>query len=148
VKITTIQPGKKEDVAGYSVLPLTVDHRGVPTTAFEITDAMGTGIFFTADTGPSLAEIWRKIGTPKLIISELTLDNKREDIAPRQGHLTPGLLKKELISFREIKGYLPRVVLVHMNPELEENIRAETAEVAKELNASIEPGFEGMKVEI
>lgn len=148
VKITTIQPGKREDIAGYSVFPCTVDHRGVPTTAFEITDAAGTAIFYTADTGPGLAEIWRKIGTPKLIIAESTLDNKHEDIAPRQGHLTPGLLKRELISFREIKGYLPRVVLVHMNPELEKDIRAETAKVAKELNASIEPGYEGMKVEV
>jgi len=148
VKITTIQPGKREDIAGYSVLPLTVDHRGVPTTAFEITDAAGTAIFFTADTGPGLAGIWRQIGTPKLIISELTLDDSRNDIAPRQGHLTPSLLKQELISFREIKGYIPRVVLVHMNPELEKDIRAETAQVEKELNASIEAGYEGMKIEI
>jgi ribonuclease BN (tRNA processing enzyme) len=148
VKINVIQPGKRADVAGYSVLPLTVDHRGVPTTAFEITDATGTTIFFTADTGPGLAEIWRQIGKPKLIISELTLDNSRADVAPRQGHLTPELLKKELISFREIKGYIPRVVLVHMNPELESNIRAETAQVAKELGASIEAGYEGLRLEI
>ena len=136
------------DVAGYSVLPLTVDHRGVPTTAFEITDAAGMAVFYTADTGPGLTEIWKKIGTPKLIISEVTLDNARAEAAPRQGHLTPGLLKKELISFKELKGYLPRVIVVHMNPELETTIRKEVAEVAKELNASIEPGYEGMKVEI
>jgi ribonuclease BN (tRNA processing enzyme) len=148
VKINVLRPGKKEDIAGYSILPLTVDHRGVPTMAFEITDAMGTSVFFTADTGPGLMEIWRKIGTPKLIISEMTLDNKREDAAIRQGHLTPGLLKKELIAFQAIKGYLPRVITVHMNPELEKNIREEIAGVARELNTAIEPGIEGLELVI
>ena len=35
------------------------------------------------------------------------------------GHLTPELLKQELVTFRELKGYLPEVVAVHMNPAFE-----------------------------
>jgi ribonuclease BN (tRNA processing enzyme) len=148
VKISVIELGKQQSIAGYSVLPLSVNHRGVPTTAFEVTDATGTTVFYSADTGPGLAECWPKIGRPKLLITEVTLDNKREEASIRQGHLTASLLKKELVSFVEIKGYLPRVLLVHMNPELEIEIRREVAEVAKELNAQIEPAHEGMRIEI
>jgi len=62
--------------------------------------------------------------------------------------MTPNLLKQELILFRETKGYLPRVLLLHMTPILEDDIKYETEEVAKELKASIELAYEGMQVNL
>lgn len=148
VKFFVIQPDKRESIAGYSVLPVAVNHRGVPTTGYEITDASNTTVFYTSDTGPGLSECWKKIGKPKLLITEVTLDNQREETSRRQGHLTASLLKQELVSFRELKGYLPRVITLHMNPELEKDIRSEVAEVARELNAPIELAYEGMEISL
>ena len=64
------------------------------------------------------------------------------------GHLTPQLLQQELLEFRKVKGYLPRVVLVHMNPHLEKEIQEEIAQVAKELEADITLAHEGMRLDL
>jgi len=62
------------------------------------------------------------------------------------GHLTPRLLKEELAEFKGIKGFLPPVVTVHMNPQLESEIREELEEVSRELGSEITPGYEGMRI--
>ena len=86
--------------------------------------------------------------SPHLLITEATAPNKYEESCKDSGHLTPKLLKEELTVFRELKGYLPRVVLVHMNPEVEEEIRAEIAVVTEELNSPITLGYEGMQFDL
>ena len=63
-------------------------------------------------------------------------------------HLTPAMLAEELRSFQEINDYLPEVVVVHMNPQLEAEIAAEITEIANQLNASITPAHEGMQVHL
>ena len=60
------------------------------------------------------------------------------------GHLCPQSLKEELVEFRRVKGYLPRVVAVHLSPLAEDEIRRELAEVAVELGADITLGREGI----
>jgi ribonuclease BN (tRNA processing enzyme) len=146
VKFKTIEPDKPETIAGYEVLPVRVTH-AVPTVGFQITSADGKKVFYTSDTGPGLAECWRKV-TPELLIIEVTATNSFEDFAQQSGHLTPKLLQKELESFRELKGYLPRIVLVHMTPTQEKEIEAEISVVARNLDAEILLGYEGMQLEL
>ena len=62
--------------------------------------------------------------------------------------MTPALLKPELVDFRQQRGCLPPVVLIHMAPPLEREIREEAAEVARELDVKIELGYEGMEIEV
>ena len=57
-------------------------------------------------------------------------------------------MKQELISFRELKGYLPPAVVVHMNPGLENEIEAEVAAVATTLNTEINLAYEGMRLKL
>ena len=57
---------------------------------------------------------------------------------------TPSLLKRELNYFQKLKGYLPPVVVVHMNPWQEKEIETEIAAVAKSLNNQITLASEGM----
>jgi hypothetical protein len=64
------------------------------------------------------------------------------------GHLTPSMLQKELESFRRSKGYLPRIVTVHANPLDEKVLAAELAGVAGVLKTEIQPGREGMRIEL
>jgi ribonuclease BN (tRNA processing enzyme) len=102
-------------------------------------------VFYTGDTGPGLADCWQYI-SPRLLITDVTAPDRYEQFARESGHLTPSLLKQELISFRELKGYLPQVVLVHMNPRQEKEIEAEIAPVAKALDNSITLAYEGMQL--
>lgn len=146
IKFTIIEPGKLESIAGYSVLPLLVNHSDA-TVGYQVTSPDGKSVFYTADTGPGLADCWQHI-SPQLLIVEVTIPNRYEELARELGHLTPSLLQQELTSFRELKGYLPPVVVVHMNPGLETEIEAEIATVAAALNNSIGLAYEGMQLHL
>jgi ribonuclease BN (tRNA processing enzyme) len=122
LRFREIEAGKEETISGYSV-------------------------FYTADTGPGLTDVWRQV-SPDLLIIEVTTPNGWRDFALKTGHLTPELLQPDLESFREIKGYLPQIVLVHMNPIDETKIKEEIAVVAKALKTEIQIGYEGMILRI
>jgi hypothetical protein len=53
------------------------------------------------------------------------------------------MLKEELLEFRRVKGYLPRVVAIHMSPQHEPEIKREIREVARSLEISIGIAREG-----
>lgn len=144
IKYTIIEAGKVELIEGYSVLAVPVKH-SVPSVGYQVTSADGKVLFYAGDTGPGLAECWRRIN-PQLLIIEVSAPDRYQDSVP--GHLTPALLKHELVIFREIKGFLPEVVTVHMGPEEEGEIRTELAAVAGDLNCQITPGYEGMLVSL
>ncbi|MFC1958981.1 MBL fold metallo-hydrolase [Chloroflexota bacterium] len=146
MKFTVVEPCKTEQIGGYSVLAVPVNH-SVPTVGYQVASSDGKILFYTSDTGPGLAECWKQV-SPQLLITEVTASNRFEEFGRESGHLTPNLLKQELISFREVKGYLPQVVTVHMSPGLEEEIEAEIAVVAEELNNSISLGYEGMELNL
>ncbi len=146
INFTVIEPYKTEQIEGYSVLPIPVNH-SVPTVGYQVTSPDGKIVFYTGDTGPGLTDCWKNV-LPQLLITEVTATNNYEEFAKESGHLTPTLLKQELTSFRELKGYLPQVVVVHINPELEEEIKAEIAAVAEDLNHPISVGYEGMQLRL
>ncbi len=146
VKFTVIEPQKTEQVEGYGIRAIPVNH-SVPAVGYQVTSPEGKAVFYTGDTGPGLAECWRQV-SPQLLITELTAPNRFEEFGREVGHLTPSLLKQELAIFRELKGYLPEVITIHMNPRLEEEIEAEIAVVARELNSQVSMGYEGMELNI
>jgi len=146
INFTVIEPYKTEKIEGYSVLPLPVNH-SVTAVGYQVTSPDGKVMFYTGDTGPGLADCWRRV-SPQLLITEVSAPNRFEEFYKRRGHLTPSLLKQELVSFREIKGYLPQIVLVHMNPGLEKEIETEVAAVADDLNHPLSVGYEGMQLHL
>jgi ribonuclease BN (tRNA processing enzyme) len=146
IKFNTLAAGREETVAGYTVLPVKVNH-AVPTVGYQITSAGGKKVFITSDTGPGLADCWKQV-TPDLLIIETTMLNKYEDSARMTGHLTPELLRQEIISFKEIKGYLPQIIIKHINPLDEKEIRAEIETVSKSLGVSMLPAYEGMRINL
>ena len=141
-----VEPYKTEQIKGYSILPIPVNH-SVPTVGYQITSPDGKVVFYTGDTGPDLAGCWECIA-PQLLIIEASAPDRFEAFYKKRGHLTPTLLKQELTSFRELKGYLPQVVIVHLNPGLEEETKAEIAAVAEDLNHPISIGYEGMELHL
>ena len=131
------------DVGRYRVMALPVSH-SVPAQGYLVSTA-GHSLFYTGDTGPGLAETWQK-AEPELLIIEVTAANQWTEYMRGALHLTPELLKEELLDFRRLKGYLPHVVTVHMNPSQEATIRRELTELALELGADITPGAEGLEI--
>lgn len=146
IQFTALEPRQTTQIAGYSILVVPVSH-SVPAVGYQITASDGKVVFYTGDTGSGLADCWQQV-SPQLLITEVTAPSDYEEFARKSGHLTPNLLKQELITFRELKGYLPRVVVVHMNPISEETIKAEVATVAQDLNNPITLGYEGMKLDL
>lgn len=144
LKLNVVEPYKSLEVIGYSILPLPTNHVE-PTTGFAVSNSNKT-LFYTGDTGPGLKHCWEHI-SPDLIITEITGPNSMgEDFFNRTGHLSPSLLKQELITFREIKGYIPQIVLMHINPEREREIRLEIEAVAAEVGISIIVSRENMQL--
>jgi len=140
IKFTLID--KTEQIEGYSILAVPVNH-SVPTVGYQITSPDGKIIFYSGDAGPGLTDCWQYV-SPHLLIVDVSAPDRYEEFAREALHLTPGLLKQELNYFQKLKGYLPKVVVVHMNPLLEKEIEAEIAAIAKSLNNQIMLASEGM----
>jgi ribonuclease BN (tRNA processing enzyme) len=146
VSFNVMEPNGVELIEGYTVLAVPVSH-SVPTVGYQVTDVDGKVFFYAGDSGPGLAKCWPYV-SPQLLIVEVTASDRYMEWAAGAGHLTPALLKPELQSFQKVNGYLPQVLVIHMNPSLEEEITAETAAVAKELACSITLAYEGMEISL
>ncbi|MGD1117915.1 MAG: MBL fold metallo-hydrolase [Dehalococcoidales bacterium] len=141
-----IEPYGLQWIDGHSILPVPVNHSG-ESVGYQICDKKGKVVFYTGDTGPGLAECWRHVN-PQLLIIEVTFTNACEEFAKKTGHLTAHLLEQELISFREMKNYLPQVLAIHMDTVVEPTIRAELAAVSADLNVPITVAQENMRLTI
>jgi ribonuclease BN (tRNA processing enzyme) len=146
VKFIPIEPYQPTNISGYSVLAVPVPH-SVPAVGFQVASPEGKRVFYTGDTGVGLSACWEYV-SPDLLITEVSLPQQMEEWAKKVSHLTPGLLKAELLQFRQVKGYIPSTILIHINPALESEIEGEVAQVAQELGASIALGREGMKIQL
>jgi ribonuclease BN (tRNA processing enzyme) len=146
LQVQLVQPFQTFTVEDYQVLSLPATH-AVPAMGYQVTSKDGKVIFYSGDTGDSLSNIWDKI-SPQTIFIELTGSNRWEEAMKHSGHLTPNLLQKELSYFHKLKGYLPQIFAVHINPAGEEEIKSEISEVEKFLGATIQLAREGMTIEI
>jgi len=142
--VQAIEPYSRKTIAGYDVLALPVKH-SVPAVGYQVTSPQGMSFFYTGDTTIGISHCWQHI-SPQLLIIEVTGPNKLEDWLKGVGHMSAGLLKEELTQFRQLKGYLPRVIVIHIGNFYEQQIKEEVAQVAKELGADISLGYEDMKL--
>jgi len=133
-------------VDGYQVLALPVNH-SVPTVGYQVRATDGKALFYGADTGSGLSQVWERV-QPDLLILECTMSNRQEAEAQEVQHLCPSLLKEELTSFQKLKGYLPQVVTIHLNPTIEDEIRRELGQVSQMLNFPITPAQAGMVIQL
>lgn len=142
--LEAIEPYNRKTIAEYSVLALPVKH-SVPTIGYQITSSDGKSLFYTGDTTVGISDCWQHI-SPQLLIAEVIGPNQYGDWLKKAGHLSAELLKEELTQFRQLKGYLPQVIVIHIGNLFEQEIKEEVAQVAQELEADISLGYEDMKV--
>lgn len=144
LQLKPIAPLQRYNIGDKSVMPVAVNH-SVPSVGYLITSSEGRSIFYTGDTSSGIATCWENIA-PDVLFIEATGINSMEEAVKRVGHLTPLLLVEELKHFRRIKGYLPRVIAIHLPTLYEDEIRAELRAGGAELGIMIEMGYEGMVI--
>jgi len=142
--LEAIEPYSRKTIAGYDVLAVPVKH-SAPTVGYQITSSDGKSLFYTGDTTVGISECWQYI-SPHLLITEVAGPNKYGDWLKKAGHLCAGFLREELIQFRRLKRYLPRVIVIHIGNPYEQEIKEEVAQVAQELEVDISLGYEDMKI--
>ena len=83
-----------------------------------------------------------------MLVTEVADPDKCEHCLKKAEHLCARLPKEELIQFRRLKGYLPRVIVIHIANPYEQETREEVAQVAQDLEADISLGYEDMKIDL
>jgi len=142
--LEAIEPYNRKTIASYDILAVPVKH-SVPAVGYQITSSDGKSLFYTSDTTVGISDQWQHI-SPQLLIVEVAGPNKYGDWLKKAGHLCAGFLREELIQFRQCKGYLPRIIVIHIGNPYEHEIKEEVAQVAQELEADISLGYEDMKI--
>ena len=141
-----VAPNSQFAVDHYQVTTVPVNH-SVPTLGYQIVDSAGRALYYTGDNGPGCGQHWIA-ARPDVLITEVTYSNAFAEESRRFFHLCPSQLKDALEVFRGARGYLPRVIAMHINSDYEAAIRREIADLADELGASIEVAHEGMVVSL
>lgn len=130
IRFQEIQEERSFVIDKLTFTALAVNHI-TPTVGFLIEDAKSS-IIYTSDTGPT-DRIWEVANTKKnlrAIIAEASFPNEEEDRAEVSGHLTPELLKKDLLKFKR----RIRILITHVKP----SHRARIARQLRSLGGRIE----------
>jgi cAMP phosphodiesterase len=146
VILEAIEPYSRKTIAGYDVSAVPVKH-SVPAVGYQVSSPDAKSLFYTGDTTVGISDCWQHV-SPQLLITEVSGPDKYEDWLKKVGHLCPRLLREELIQFRQLKWYLPPVVVIHIGNPYEQQINEEVAQVAQDLEADITLGYEDMRISL
>jgi len=86
----------------------------------------GKSVVYTGDTGPT-DRLWRAMGRVDALVVEVSFPDSLEPLALTAGHLTPGLLARELEKPAELP---PKILVTHPKPQHREAIERELAALA------------------
>ncbi len=122
LRFATLSPGRRVPVDGFHVSMEKVSHT-VPAYGFIVENRAGEAIAYTGDTGPTDL-FWKKLKgiAVKALIVETSFPNRMEELALKSGHLTPGLMEKEIA---KIPVPPPMVLLMHAKPQYYAEIEGE-----------------------
>ena len=122
IGLNVIKPYSPLEIEAYRVSAYKVNH-SVPAVGYLVEDRKGRRFFYTGDTGPT-ENTWEKVGGEKIhcLIIESSFPNRLEEMAIMTGHLTPGLLRKELL---KMKVMPERIYVTHLKPQFYETIKRE-----------------------
>jgi len=122
LKYIELKDGETIRINNYTITPYRV-HHSVPAVGYLVESVNSKRFFYTGDTGPT-DTTWKKIGDRKIdcLIIETSFPNKMRDLAKITGHMTPQLLKEELLKLRKAPD---RIYITHPKPQHLKTIKAE-----------------------
>lgn len=139
------EAGETREMLGYEVSSVRVDHP-VPTMGY-IVSAGGLRVGFSGDTGGALMGFFAHPTPPDVLLIDVTWPERLRAQAEASRHMTPGMLREELLAAKEAGVALPRLLAVHRLLRTERELLRELAELQTELNVALEPGYEDMVIE-
>jgi cAMP phosphodiesterase len=122
LNLVKLKNGKPIRIHDYTITPYEVNHT-VSAVGYLVEDKKGKRLFYTGDIGPS-GKTWEKIGDKQIhsLIIDVSFPNSMGDIATRTGHLTPALLKEELLKMQHMPEY---IYITHPKPQHFKTIKSE-----------------------
>jgi cAMP phosphodiesterase len=119
VKLKNDKPIRIND---YTITPYEVNHT-VSAVGYLVEDKKKRRFFYTGDIGRS-GKTWEKIGDRQIhcLIIDVSFPNNMEDVAIRTGHLTPHLLKEELLKVQHMPEF---IYITHLKPQHFKTIKTE-----------------------
>ena len=140
-----VEPGVKFKLLDYDIKPIPQPHP-VPCVGYIVKSKAGACWAYTGDTGGNLLPFFQDKLSPQVLFIDITFPSRLEALAKLTGHLTPGLLREELLEVMGAKLSLPRMVAVHISVPYLEEVEQEVASLANELGIDLIPGAEDMLV--
>jgi ribonuclease BN (tRNA processing enzyme) len=122
IRLESITPNRTIKVNGYRVTAHLVNH-SVPAVGYVIENTSGEKLLYMGDTGPN-EELWKSLNGKHMsgIIIEVSLPTSLRNIALKTGHLTPGLLVKELGKMRTAPD---TIYITHAKPMYRKKVQEE-----------------------
>ncbi|MFQ6027137.1 MAG: MBL fold metallo-hydrolase [Dehalococcoidia bacterium] len=142
-----VQPEVTLQVLGYQVKAISVPHPA-PCIGFIVKSEAGACIAYTGDTGGNLLAFFQDSLNPQVLFVDVSFPNRLTGLAQRTGHLTPGLLREQLLEALGVDLRPPRMVAVHLSPAHQQELVDELAVLAEDLGIDLAPGHEGMLVAV
>lgn len=122
-----------------------VDHP-VPTMGY-IVSADGMRVGFSGDTGGALMGFFAHPTPPDVLFVDVSWPDRMRDQAEQARHLTPAMLRREILESREAGLAIPRLIAVHRSLRTEGELLRELVALQTELRVDLEPGWEDMIIE-
>ena len=139
-----IQGNGTLSLSGYEIKAVPVPHP-VPTVGYIVRSGTDC-VAYTGDTGGGLLPFMQDELTPTVLFVDVTFPNRLEARAKASQHLTPAMLREQIVEAQAAGVTLPKLVPVHMSLEHQSEIHTELAALQSELGIDLEPGTEGMVV--
>ena len=144
-RFNAITPWEKIRVLGYQVKPIPVSH-AAPSVGYIVKSDTDHCMAYTGDTGGDLSPFFEDELEPEVVFVDVTFPNRLEHIANVSGHLTPRLLRNQLLELVRKSVRLPRIVPVHLSMTERDEVTQELESVSSELGIDLVPGYTDMQV--
>ncbi len=121
LRLNKLKPGEPVSIDDYCITSFRVNH-AVPAVGYLVETPKKRRLFYSGDTGPT-DKTWKKIAVKiDCLILDVTFPSKVESEAIRTGHLTPGLLRRELSKMEKMPE---RIYVTHTKPQYLQTITSE-----------------------